>query len=214
MQRSDLWKRGRAAAGSASRAAAAKGRAAAHTTAAASTTAWRHGRDMYAVSSRLPGEGHGRPSRPWEIRTAAILGLIAPLFIVLAIISMAVTGGRTLRSFGWMLRGIGDTTGVEPVNAAADISTGLADALVAFGIIVGLVVIAAFCIYAWRVLVGRGHAKWVALIALVASLFVLTPFSPVLTAGFQIFATASLVFAFLPRSSAWFVHRRNRRFSR
>ncbi len=79
-----------------------KRRAAAHTTAAASTTAWRHGRDMYAVSSRLPGEGHGRPSRPWEIRTAAVLGLIAPLFIVLAIISMAVTGGRTLRSFGWM----------------------------------------------------------------------------------------------------------------
>ncbi|GAA3833213.1 hypothetical protein KACC15558_07590 [Brevibacterium ammoniilyticum] len=165
---------------------------------------------MYSASVRLPLDGIGRPRRPWEILTAAIVGLVAPLFIVLAVISIAVSGGRTLRSVGWMLRGIGGTTGEESITAAADISAGIANVVVGVGIVVGLVVIAAFAVYSWRVLVGRGRARWVALIALIVSLFVLTPLSPMLVAGFQLCAIASLVFAFLPRSSAWFRHRRGR----
>lgn len=210
VQRSELWRRSRVRAGRASKAAAATGRTAAQAAAAASAAAARHGRDAYAASSRLPGESRGAPRRPWEIRTAAILGLIAPLFVVAAIIAMAVSGGRTLRSVEWMLRGIGDSTGQEAISTAADVSAGLADALVVLGVVVGLVVVAAFGVYSWRVLVGRGHARWAALIALVVSLLVLTPLSPMLTSGFQVFAVASLVLAFLPRSAAWFRYRRER----
>ncbi|MBE8146393.1 DUF4199 domain-containing protein [Brevibacterium casei] len=213
MQRSDLWKRGRAAAGSASRAAAKATRRGTHDCGGLDDRmASRQGHVCGLESTsrrgaRPPESAVGDPHRCCPRAHRAVVHRPRDHLDG----SHRWTHTEVVRLDA---RGIGDTTGVEPVNAAADISTGLADALVAFGIIVGLVVIAAFCIYAWRVLVGRGHAKWVALIALVASLFVLTPFSPVLTAGFQIFATASLVFAFLPRSSAWFVHRRNRRFSR
>lgn len=210
VRRSEFWKKGRSAAGGASRVAAAKGLTAATATASASTAALRRGREVYSASVRLPLDGIGRPRRPWEILTAAIVGLVAPLFIVLAVISIAVSGGRTLRSVGWMLRGIGGTTGEESITAAADISAGIANVVVGVGIVVGLVVIAAFAVYSWRVLVGRGRARWVALIALIVSLFVLTPLSPMLVAGFQLCAIASLVFAFLPRSSAWFRHRRGR----
>ncbi|WP_140954950.1 hypothetical protein [Brevibacterium sp. 2SA] len=204
MGRSALWTKGRRAAGRASATALSGSRVAWE----ASTAAVRQGRDAYTTASSLHADRTGRKRRPWEVVAAAILGLIAPLFIALAVIVMAVTGGRTLRAAGFALRQLGGSTGAEAVTSVGDVSTALANALVVVGIIVGLIVIVAFVVYAWRLLVGRGRARWIALAALIVSLFVLTPLSPILVTGFQLFGAASLVFAFLPRSSAWFAHRR------
>ncbi|GAA1625562.1 hypothetical protein GCM10009700_11850 [Brevibacterium sanguinis] len=200
MSHSALWTKGRRAAGRASATALSGGRVAWE-----ASTAAVH---AYTTASSLHADRTGRKRRPWEVLAAAILGLIAPLFIALAVIVMAVTGGRTLRAAGFALRQVGGSTGAEAVTAVGDMSTALANALVVVGIIVGLIVVVAFVVYAWRLLVGRGRARWIALAALIVSLFVLTPLSPILVTGFQLFGVTSLVFAFLPRSSAWFAHRR------
>jgi hypothetical protein len=69
-------------------------------------------------------------------------------------------------------------------------------------------------VYAWRILVGRGRARWVAVGALVVALYLGLPFSPLLVALFELFGLASVVFAFLPRSTGWFALRKREAMAR
>jgi hypothetical protein len=69
-------------------------------------------------------------------------------------------------------------------------------------------VIVGFTAYAWRLAVGRGRARWVAMGCLGLAFVVMTPLNPLLIGCFLLFGTSSIVFAFLPRSSAWFARGR------
>jgi hypothetical protein len=152
--------------------------------------------------------------RPWEVIVAAALGAVAPIFILLALVVAALTGGKVMRTLGKVLHSIGDEGNVAGVSAAGDIAAFTADVILTVGVVVGLAVMIGFAAYAWRVLVGRGRARWVALVCLGLGFFVVTPLSPLLVGGFLLLGTLSVVFAFLPRSSAWFAARRLRRQSR
>ncbi|GAA2104640.1 MULTISPECIES: hypothetical protein [Brevibacterium] len=191
-----------------SSAAAARGQQVVDTAAAHSTAAWERSQEAYRAASSVPVDAQGRPLRPWEVRAAAILGLVAPLFVVAAIIMMATTSGRTLRMLGFLLQSAGSTTEAEALTTAGEVSSGLAQVILAVGITMGVVVIAAFALYAWRVLAGRGRARWIALAALVLAFFLVTPLSPILMTCFLLLGTASVVCAFLPRASAWFARHR------
>lgn len=78
-------------------------------------------------------------------------------------------------------------------------------------VVAGVVVMTGFASYAWRMLVGTGRARWVALVCLALGFFVITPLSPLLIGGFLLLGTLSVVFAFLPDSSAWFAQQRRNR---
>lgn len=149
--------------------------------------------------------------RPWEIVVAAVLGALAPLFVLLALIIAAFTGGRVLRVLGWALHGIGDSTKAAGVSAAGDVTAFLAQVILFAGVAAGVVVMIGFFAYAWRTLVGTGRARWVALACLALGFFVITPLSPLLIGGFLLLGTLSVVFAFLPGSSAWFSQQRRNR---
>jgi hypothetical protein len=191
-----------------SSAVAARGAQVVDSAAAHSTAAWERSQEAYRAASSVPVDAQGRPQRPWEVRTAAILGLIAPLFVVAAIIMMATTSGRTLRMLGYLLRSAGSAAEAEALATAGEVSSGLAQVILGVGITMGVLVIAAFALYAWRVSAGRGRARWVALAALVLAFFLVTPLSPILMTCFLLLGTASVVCAFLPRASAWFARHR------
>ena len=150
----------------------------------------------------------GLPKRPWEVIVASALGFIAPFFVLAALLWMAFTGGRTFRLLGWMLRGMGDLTDTTALSWAGDASTGIATVIVGIGTAIGLVVVAGFTAYAWRLVVGHGRARWVALACLGLAFMVMTPLNPLLISCFLLSGTASVVLAFLPRSSAWFARAR------
>ena len=150
----------------------------------------------------------GLPKRPWEVIVASALGFIAPFFVLAALLWMAFTGGRTFRLLGWMLRGMGDLTDTTALSWAGDASTGIATVIVGIGTAIGLVVVAGFTAYAWRLVVGHGRARWVALACLGLAFMVMTPLNPLLISCFLLLGTASVVFAFLPRSSEWFARAR------
>lgn len=142
--------------------------------------------------------------RPWEVIVAAVLGAVAPIFVLLALVIAAFTGGRVMRTLGWFLHTIGDESESTGVSAAGDVAEFIADAILLIGSVVGLAVTIEFAVYAWRVLVGRGRARWAALVCLAVGFVIVTPLSPLLIGGFLLFGTLSVVFAFLPRSSEWF----------
>ncbi|MGC3023179.1 MULTISPECIES: hypothetical protein [unclassified Brevibacterium] len=148
------------------------------------------------------------PKRPFEVITASVLGFIAPFFVLAALVWMAFTGGRAFRIVGWVLRKIGDLTDTAVLSWAGDLSSGIATGIVAIAFVVGLIVIVGFTAYAWRLAVGRGRARWVAMGCLGLAFVVMTPLNPLLIGCFLLFGTASIVFAFLPRSSAWFARGR------
>lgn len=150
----------------------------------------------------------GVPKRPFEVITASVLGFIAPFFVLAALVWMAFTGGRAFRIVGWVLRKIGDLTDTAVLSWAGDLSSGIATGIVAIAFVVGLIVIVGFTAYAWRLAVGRGRARWVAMGCLGLAFVVMTPLNPLLIGCFLLFGTASIVFAFLPRSSAWFARGR------
>ncbi|WP_029090305.1 hypothetical protein [Brevibacterium album] len=178
------------------------------TASAQSAQAWERGSTAYASAVSVPVDAHGRAVRPWEVRAAAVLGLIAPVFIVIAVVTLAVSGGRSLRILGFMLQRAGSAAEAEAITATGEVSTGLANLLVGLGIAAGVLVIAAFAVYVWRVLTGRGRARWIALAAMVLAFFFVTPLSPVLSGCFLLVGAASLVCAFMPRSTAWFARER------
>jgi len=206
---SRLWMTSRQAVSTRSAALVSQGREAVRASAVMSAATWKNGRNAYVSATAVPIDAQGAAKRPGEIIVAAVLGLVAPVFIVLEIIVMAVTGGRSLRGLGRVLSIVGDSAEVEAISTVGDISTGAAQALVGVGSVAAFLVILAFAVYSWRVLVGRGRARWLALAALVFSGFVTGPFNPILTALFILFGAASLVCAFLPRSTAWFRDRGN-----
>ena len=105
----------------------------------------------------------GVPKRPFEVITASVLGFIAPFFVLAALVWMAFTGGRAFRIVGWVLRKIGDLTDTAVLSWAGDLSSGIATGIVAIAFVVGLIVIVGFTAYAWRLAVGRGRARWVAM---------------------------------------------------
>ena len=162
----------------------------------------------YRPGRNLPMNVSARPKRPWEVIVASALGFIAPFFVLVALLWMAFTGGRTFRLLGWMLRGVGDLTDTAALSWAGDASTGIATVIVAIGTAIGFVVVAGFTVYAWRLVVGHGRARWVALACLGLAFMVMTPLNPLLISCFLLLGTASVVFAFLPRSSAWFARAR------
>ena len=165
-------------------------------------------------AGRIPVVPAAEPAivrRPWEVVVAAVLGAVAPIFVLLALIVAAFTGGRVLRVLGWVLHGVGDSTEVSGVSVAGDVSDFLAQVILVVGAVAGLVVMGGFAVYAWRMFVGTGRARWVALVCLAIGFFVITPLSPLLISGFLLLGTLSVVFAFLPRSSAWFAGRRRNR---
>src|SRR5699024_10016560 len=155
-----------------------QGREAVRASAVMSAATWKNGRNAYVSATAVPIDAQGAAKRPGEIIVAAVLGLVAPVFIVLEIIVMAVTGGRSLRGLGRVLSIVGDSAEVEAISTVGDISTGAAQALVGVGSVAAFLVILAFAVYSWRVLVGRGRARWLALAALVFSGFVTGPFNP------------------------------------
>ena len=166
------------------------------------------------IAGRAPVLPAAEPSvsrRPWEVVVAAVLGAVAPLFVLLALTIAAFTGGRVLRVLGWALHGIGDSTEAAGVSAAGDITAFLAQVILFAGVAAGVVVMIGFFAYAWRTLVGTGRARWVALACLALGFFVITPLSPLLIGGFLLLGTLSVVFAFLPGSSAWFSQQRRNR---
>ena len=166
------------------------------------------------IAGRAPVLPAAEPSvsrRPWEVVVAAVLGAVAPLFVLLALIIAAFTGGRVLRVLGWALHGIGDSTKAAGVSAAGDVTAFLAQVILFAGVAAGVVVMIGFFAYAWRTLVGTGRARWVALACLALGFFVITPLSPLLIGGFLLLGTLSVVFAFLPDSSAWFAQQRRNR---
>src|SRR5699024_7129742 len=165
-------------------------------------------RGAHRTGRDLPMDVSGPPKRPWEIIVASALGFFAPFFVLVALLWMAFTGGRTFRLLGWMLREVGDLTDATALSWAGDASTGIATVIVAIGSAVGLVVVAGFTAYAWRLVVGHGRARWVALACLGSAFIVMTPLNPLLISCFLLFGTASVVLAFLPRSSAWFARAR------
>lgn len=168
------------------------------------------GRPTRRRRARLRRDERGRAVRPWEVKVAAILGLISPIFIVIAILWSTFLGGRTLRWLGFLLLELGDWLDWQVVSVAGDVATTLSQILLGIGVAAGALVVVAFVVYAWRVHVGRGHARWIALGVLVVALLVVMQMSPLLIACFLLTGTASVVFAFLPRSSAWFAERRSR----
>ncbi|WP_157689079.1 hypothetical protein [Brevibacterium siliguriense] len=159
----------------------------------------------------VPAVDESVSHRPWEVVVAAVLGAVAPFFVLLALIVAAFTGGRVLRVLGWVLNRIGDSTEVAGVSVAGDITELLARVILVVGGVAGVVVMIGFAAYAWRMLVGTGRARWVALAYLALGLFVITPLSPLLISGFELLGILSVVFAFLPRSSAWFEQQRRNR---
>ena len=166
------------------------------------------------IAGRAPVLPAAEPSvsrRPWEVVVAAVLGAVAPLFVLLALTIAAFTGGRVLRVLGWALHGIGDSTEAAGVSAAGDVTAFLANVILFVGVVAGVVVMIGFFAYAWRTLVGTGRARWVALACLALGFFVITPLSPLLIGGFLLLGTLSVVFAFLPGSSAWFSQQRRNR---
>lgn len=166
------------------------------------------------IAGRAPAVPTTDPSvsrRPWAVVVAAVLGAVAPLFVLLALTIAAFTGGRVLRVLGWALHGIGDSTEAAGVSAAGDVTAFLANVILFVGVVAGVVVMIGFSTYAWRMLVGTGRARWVALVCLALGFLVITPLSPLLIGGFLLLGTLSVVFAFLPDSSAWFAQQRRNR---
>src|SRR5699024_8239801 len=150
----------------------------------------------------------GLPKRPWELIVASAPRFFAPFFVLVALLWMAFTGGGTFRLLGWVVPRVGDLTDTTAASSAGDAPPGIAAVTVAIGSAVGLVVVAGFTAYAWRLIVGHGRARWVALACLGSAFIVMSPLNPLLISCFLLFGTASVVLAFLPRSSAWFARAR------
>jgi hypothetical protein len=194
---------------------AAHGASAAYSaTATGATKTWQTTGTVYTSAGALPTNPDGSPRRPWEVIVSAVLAVIAPLFIVLAMVLTALGEGRFLRWGGQGLTKAGEESGIDALGTAGTIATVLSWVIIGTGIVIGLAVIIAFAVYAWRILVGRGRARWVAVGALVVALYLGLPFSPLLVALFELFGLASVVFAFLPRSTGWFALRKREAMAR
>ena len=99
------------------------------------------------IAGRAPVLPAAEPSvsrRPWEVVVAAVLGAVAPLFVLLALTIAAFTGGRVLRVLGWALHGIGDSTEAAGVSAAGDVTAFLANVILFVGVVAGVVVMIGF----------------------------------------------------------------------
>ena len=98
--------------------------------------------------------------RPWEVVVAAVLGAVAPLFVLLALTIAAFTGGRVLRVLGWALHGIGDSTEAAGVSAAGDVTAFLANVILFVGVVAGVVVMIGFHICLEDARRHRAHGGW------------------------------------------------------
>lgn len=179
------------------------------TAAECSVPAWDQGRTSFAPAPTIPVVERRLPVRPREVTIAAVFGVVASVFLAIAAVLVGVKGSSSLRLVGRVLRDTGTATDIDALATTGNISTTVANLIVAMGITTAIVAIVSFGVYVFMILLGRGLSRWVALATLIAVFLVISPLSPFFSTCFLLSGAASVTFAFLPGSGVWFTYMAN-----